>query len=896
MNAAAPLATALALAFLATSPLPAQGARSMLPLSPDATRRLAAADSLARAGHWSGMFRTLDQVTRDADRMGDRVLAMRVRLSHGARLVLAGREREAEPLLRQALRRAIAMRDSVAEVHSDSWLAAACQGVGRLTEARRVHERTLVLARLLYERSREAYALVGLAYCDLQAGDLTRAQERYSAALDLMRAMRDGNGECTVLIGLGRVATGLGRFATARTRFRSADSLALAAGLPGQRAHALNNLGTLEHGEGDLVAAVAAYRGAIQLQRAAGNLREAITPAGNLAAVLARLGRTREALAMLDSLALECRQRGARDLEAQVTVDLAFAQLRADQPRTAIATLGPVLNPTAAVPLHVSANAVNVLASACVRLDSLEAGILAVEDFLARHRTAIAPTSRIRLLVGLSQLLLPAGRFREAHDRASLAARLARRHDYVVGLAVSTSLAGCASLRLNETSRARRELTAANDGWAGMPTSLLVEGSMVASDGAERCAIALALVEMAAAPRAGADTFERAFAALQTYRSRTLLRRIRGQTRVDEDAPAVSLRELRERVLEPGELLLDAYVGPDTSLLFAIRQEGVRLVHLPGYATLHRLVSPLHDLMSIPPRQSGVTEGDLTAALEPVERLILGPLRSSIESARSMTLSTDVALHDLPIEAMKGPDGQPIGLGTPVSRTPSAGILAELRRRPRPARGDLRIVVVDLPVARGELQLPGVEQEIDRLARSYDGTVRIRAGGVAEIVAEFQRCDVLHVTGHADVDIQRPWRSGLRLGGSGGRNHVLLTAADLSSVHSPARLAVLSGCDAAEGQRIPGEGIEGLSSALLIAGVPTIVSTHWPVDDAASALLMAGFYEGLARGESVARALVSGRNKVASRRETYGPFYWAGFIVEGDGSRGVPVRTKGMPW
>jgi tetratricopeptide (TPR) repeat protein len=894
MKSAPPLVIRLSLVMLAVAVLPAQAARTMLPLSPAATRRLAGADSLLRAGDWPGMFRALEQVARDADRTGDRVLALRARLAHGARLVLAGRERDADPLLRQALQRAIALRDSVAEVHSDSWLAVACQGRGRFAEARRLHERTLTLARLLDERSREAYARVGLGYCDLQAGDLVSAQAHYAAGLDLMHALRDANGECTALIGLGRVATGLGNSATARARFHGADSLGLATGMPGQRAHALNNLGTLEQVENDLVAATAAYRGAFQLHRASGNLREAVTPAGNLADVLARLGRTREALAMLDSLAADCRQRGAADLAAQVTVSRAFALLRADQPLRAIAELDPVLG-SVDVPLHIRTNAYGVLASACLRADSTDAGIRAVGAFLDRQRTALTPTGRINLLVGLGELQLRAGRLREAHETATRAATLARRQPGSLALPVSTALAGYASLRLHATSRALRELTAAETLWERIPTTSLIEGSMLTNEQTERLGIALALARMET-PRPGADPVEQAFATLQRHRSRTLLRRIHGQADDGAAPDTLTLAGLRDRVLGPGELLLDAYVGQDTSLLFAIRQEDVRLLRLPGEFVLRRLLVPLHELLATPPGASGVGAGDLAAAMAPVERLVLDPLRGAIESARSVTFCPDGALHDLPLEAMRGPGGDPIGLGTPVSRAPSAGILAELRGWPRAPREGLRIAVVGMRAGRGDPSLPGVEQEIDRITRTYAGTTRVQAARSADVVAEFGRCDVLHLAGHAEVDDQRPWRSGLRLVGPSPGERVMLTAADLSRVRSPARLVVLSGCGTAEGQRVPGEGVEGLSSALMIAGVPTVVSTHWPVDDAASATLVAGFYEGLARGESVARALVSGRNKVASRRETRAPFYWAGFIVEGDGERGLPVHAKALPW
>ncbi len=895
MHAPAALFLAAILALPVIRAAPVQGARALLPLPAGDSARLAHADSLMRAGRLPEMFQALEQVARDADREGNRLLAMRARLARGVRLAFGGRDREAEPVLRQAIAGAIATNDSVAEVHAHSWLAAALQGEGRLAESRRENERTLSLALVLGEHSREAYALVGLGYCDVQAGDFPRARERYSTAVLLMRAMRDSHGECTALIGLGRSASGLGDVPAARAWFLAADSLARMAGLPGQRAHALNNLATLEVDDGRFTSGAAAYRRSIELHRAAGNLREAVTPAGNLASLLSLLGRTDEACAMLDSLRSDCVARGARDLEVMVLVDLAYAHLQARRPHEAIASLEPILRSSGEVPLQARANATGEFGAACIQLDSLPAGILAIRQFLREHRKSLGAGQEETLRERLCELLLAGGRYDELRHESGRTLRLARSRGSPIGIANALTLSGCAWLHLGRPLHARRDLSEASPLWTRGRAGPLVEGSMLGIVGPATCAVALALAELSLPSHDGRDSLERAFAALQGYRSRALLRRVRlGPGRGDRDR-ALSLRELQAHVLEPGELLLDCYVSPDSTLLFAIRREDVRVLRLPRRDALRRALSPLHDLLTIPARLSGVSEADLDAARLPVERLVLAPLSAAIEAARSVTFCPDDAMHDLPLEALRGPDGRPLGLTTPISRAPSAAILAELRRRPDPADRELRVAVVDLPMARGETQLPGVEREIDRLVRSFQGTRRIRTDRVSDVVGAFRICDVLHLTGHADVDTQRPWRSGLRLGRAAGPD-LSLTAAAVAGTHSAARLVVLSGCGTAEGRRVLGEGVDGLASAFLIAGAPTVVATHWPVDDAASAELVSGFYDGLARGESVAHALVSGRNRVAARPETRPPFYWAGFVAEGDGSRGVPLRVRGRLW
>jgi hypothetical protein len=101
-------------------------------------------------------------------------------------------------------------------------------------------------------------------------------------------------------------------------------------------------------------------------------------------------------------------------------------------------------------------------------------------------------------------------------------------------------------------------------------------------------------------------------------------------------------------------------------------------------------------------------------------------------------------------------------------------------------------------------------------------------------------------------------------------------------------MAVLAGCETAAGRATNGEGVLGLTSAFLSAGVPVVVSSRWAVDDKVTATLMGHFYDGLARGETVASALRAAQLAVRANRRTSHPFYWAGFAVVGDGSRVLP--------
>jgi len=101
---------------------------------------------------------------------------------------------------------------------------------------------------------------------------------------------------------------------------------------------------------------------------------------------------------------------------------------------------------------------------------------------------------------------------------------------------------------------------------------------------------------------------------------------------------------------------------------------------------------------------------------------------------------------------------------------------------------------------------------------------------------------------------------------------------------------VLSACETARGRVSAGEGMIGLTWAFFVAGTPTTVVSQWKVDAAATSELMVDFHRNLrkqisATDASMTRAgslRAAGLKMLQSERYKH-PFYWAGFIVVGDG-------------
>jgi len=108
-----------------------------------------------------------------------------------------------------------------------------------------------------------------------------------------------------------------------------------------------------------------------------------------------------------------------------------------------------------------------------------------------------------------------------------------------------------------------------------------------------------------------------------------------------------------------------------------------------------------------------------------------------------------------------------------------------------------------------------------------------------------------------------------------------LTLSEIYGLKLNADLVTLSACKTGLGQRIPGEGVIGLSRAFIDAGSQAVLVSLWEVDDHSTALFMEEFYRLLAQGINKVEALAKAKEYL--RQKGYeNPFFWAAFILIGD--------------
>jgi hypothetical protein len=109
-----------------------------------------------------------------------------------------------------------------------------------------------------------------------------------------------------------------------------------------------------------------------------------------------------------------------------------------------------------------------------------------------------------------------------------------------------------------------------------------------------------------------------------------------------------------------------------------------------------------------------------------------------------------------------------------------------------------------------------------------------------------------------------------------------------------ANLVVLSACETALGEQSRGDELVGLSRAFLYAGSPVVVASLWPVEDEATGVLMTAFHRQIQAGVGPAAALTSAQAEVRRQEKWAAPYYWAGFVVIGDGGPEVAEQPTSI--
>jgi CHAT domain-containing protein len=806
--------------------------------------------------------------------------------------------------------------DRTGEASSLNNLGSIYWAMGEPTRALDQYRAVLPLRRELNDVSGEARTLnnIGTVYEDL--GESQKALEAYLESLALRRAAGDRQGETSTLVNLGLLYDRLGRYEESFDYYEDSLRIARADGNLAGEATALRALAQAHRASGNPGEALESVERALGLFRDSGKRRDEALTLILKAQALLDSGKAPEAETAASSSLPLCRAAGDRGCEAEALDVLASArEALSDYERSGSLRNEALVLRAALHDPGGEARTRIALAGTARALGDLEEARAQASSALElieseRARIAFAPMRASYLSVHRNAYELLIDVLMDLHERHP-----STGHDR-------------AALEASERGRARGFLDLLAE--AALDLEEGVDPELVRSERALRQKLnVLEANRLRALSRAGKvdetssleEQIQAGLRELEQVQSRI---RAASPRYAERTSPSpIELGPIQDQIVDDGTLLLEYFLGEERSFLWAVTRAAVRSYILPGREEIESKARRVHDLLARSHQRQIRRETEL--ALEELSRVLLGPLGEIAEER--IAVASDGALQFIPFAALS-PEGRPLVSDREVVHLPSASVLAALRRETAnrtPAPRALAVIadpVVEASDPRVGKLAPKPEAEAEAGPGNGDLLRSAADTGLAEIVrllytreeaeailalsrgeeslraldfdasrttvlgGDLSQYRLVHFATHGILNSRHPALSGLVLSlvDPGGRPvDGFLRLHDVYGLKLRADLVVLSACRTALGEEIEGEGLVGLVRGFMYAGAPRLVATLWDVRDESTAELMKHFYRGLLQEKLTAsQALRNAQRHLASQERYRAPYYWAGFVLQGE--------------
>jgi CHAT domain-containing protein len=379
----------------------------------------------------------------------------------------------------------------------------------------------------------------------------------------------------------------------------------------------------------------------------------------------------------------------------------------------------------------------------------------------------------------------------------------------------------------------------------------------------------------------------------------------------------LTLQDIQQRVLDDRTMLLEYALGQEKSYLWVVTQSELKSFVLPKRSVIEVAARRVYDLLLVSNKTQARRPAEL--ALAELGRMILGPAASLLTKER-IVIVADGALEYVPFAALSSDSAyQPLIARHEVVSLPSASVLDVLRREDRQRAPEALAVLADAVFQSDDSRLKAhassgaAQSDLMRLAadagavnfsrlpfsRREAEAIVAKAGAPRSLMAldftasrdtvfntKLDQYRIIHFATHALLNGQHPALSGIVLSlydEQGRPIDGFVRAHEIYNLKLNADLVVLSACRTALGSEIKGEGLVGLTRGFMYAGTPSVVASLWDVRDEATAELMSRFYEKIFKDRlQPAAALRAAQLSMWKERRWSTPYYWAGFILQGE--------------
>lgn len=397
----------------------------------------------------------------------------------------------------------------------------------------------------------------------------------------------------------------------------------------------------------------------------------------------------------------------------------------------------------------------------------------------------------------------------------------------------------------------------------------------------------------------------------------------------------VTIEALQRQILKKDEVILEYFIAGDGVYCFVVTPDAFKIVHLedptgspsaaapPRYLNRESLEADVNewvDFLKTPQPLSMIKR----ALAERLYTALMKPMASHL-TGKTVIFVPDGILARLPFESLLAP----AEAGTTflvekyrMKYVQSASILALLRTQYRQEGLSDRFIGFGDPVydyenfkagkeekgsdlkggnpstqlsrsgylrSGGKLdRLVGSGKEVQEIAKLFGSRgqagrplLRIAANEASAKDKNLADYGYIHFSSHGILDDKFQAIALSQIPGESEDG--FLTLGEIMNSRYHARLVVLSACQTGLGKMERGEGVTGLTRAVMYAGTPATVVSLWSVSDEGTKELMVRFYENilnkkLAKNEALREA----KRALRASEDFRHPYYWSAFVMYGE--------------
>lgn len=351
-----------------------------------------------------------------------------------------------------------------------------------------------------------------------------------------------------------------------------------------------------------------------------------------------------------------------------------------------------------------------------------------------------------------------------------------------------------------------------------------------------------------------------------------------------------SISKVRE-ILHANEAILSYFIASKTNRLytFYISQKKFKIINAPMLEDFDRYISGYRNSIYYNVKDTYVSTAQslYEALIPPIEKYVT-----------SLTIIPTGRLGVIPFEALltskvdEGPinyNNLPYLLNTYDVNTQYAAALLTKDHELNSTSSMSACILAPVTFSKHRLpELPATATEAMNLnslfvkngiaSKSYTysdaNEIKIKSDQIAN-------SQYLHFATHGIVDEVRPELSQIYLASNSATEDGNLYTGEIYNLQLSADLVTLSACQTGLGKIYKGEGIVGLSRALLYAGANNMLVSLWSVADQSTANLMVSFYEKALGKYSYSKSLQMAKKEMIQQKIYAAPYYWAPFILIG---------------